>query len=371
MEDDRWIPEIFRDLSDEDMRGIIASYYTSTEYMDYCIGLIIDELEVLGLSENTLVIYIGDQGYLLGDHKRFEKHSMWDQAIKAPLVMRMGGRYGTGIRHDALVEFIDLAPTILDLLGVEAMETVQGQSLLPVIRGEMLEVKEYAFAEFLEDNKAMICDKRWKYVFTTGQRDLGQGYATGHGPSGVLHKLYDLDSDPEETTDLGKDRSYAGVLSDMQQQMLERFMDTHPDAATLPEGLTMEEKLIWFCEPRDIGIRSKMMGQVNLVRTGQHHINDNGSITLTTGILADDPVLHTSGAALVNGAIHGFVKAASQELQRGIRLNVVVPGLVADSASSIGYLLPGHNPVPMDKVVNAYVKSIEGGLTGQIYRVFE
>jgi len=120
-----------------------------------------------------------------------------------------------------------------------------------------------------------------------------------------------------------------------------------------------------------IGIRSKMMGQVNLVRIGQHLINDKGSITLTTGLLADDPVLHTSGAALVNGALHGFVKAASQELRRGIRLNVVVPGLVEDSAEAIGHLLPGHNAVPMDKVVNGYVKSIEGGLTGQIFRIFE
>jgi len=252
-EDDRWIPEIFRDLSEEDMRGIIASYYTSTEYMDYCIGLIIDELEMLELSENTLVIYIGDQGYLLGDHKRFEKHSMWEQAIKAPLVMRMGGRYGTGIRHNALVEFIDLAPTMLDLLGIAGMETIQGKSLLPVISGELAEVKEYVFAEFLEDNKAMICDKQWKYVFTTGQRDLGQGYATGYGPSGILHKLYDLQNDPDETTDLGKDRSYAGILSEMQQQMLVRFMDTHPDAASLPQDLSVEEKLSWFCEPHDIG----------------------------------------------------------------------------------------------------------------------
>ena len=103
------------------------------------------------------------------------------------------------------MEFVDLAPTILDLLGIEPMETVQGRSLLPVIRGEAAGVKEYVFAEFLEDNKAMICNKRWKYIFTTGQRDLGQGYATGYGPSGILHRLYDLENDPGETTDLGRD----------------------------------------------------------------------------------------------------------------------------------------------------------------------
>ena len=252
-EDDRWVPEIFSDLSEADKRGIIASYYTSVEYMDHCIGLILDELKLLGLAENTLLIYIGDQGYLLGDHKRFEKHTMWEPAIRAPLIMRMGGRYGTGVRHDALTEFIDLAPTMLDLLGVEAMPGIQGKSLLPVLGGEQREIREYAFAEFLEDNKAMICNHQWKYVFTTGQRDLGQGYATGYGPSGVLHKLYNLTEDPDETTDLGKDTEHAEIVTGMQRQMLNRFMDTHPDAMNLPEGLSIEEKLIWFCEPRDIG----------------------------------------------------------------------------------------------------------------------
>lgn len=252
-EDDRWIPEIFRDLSEADKRGIIASYYTSVEYMDYCMGLILDELEMLGLSENTLVIYLGDQGYLLCDHKRFEKHSMWEPAIKAPLVMRMGGRYGTEIRINALVEFIDLAPTITDLLGIDPMSGVQGQSLLPVLQGEKEEIKEYAFAEFLEDNKAMICSKEWKYVFSTGQRDLGQGYATGYGPPGILHKLYNLQADPDEMTDLGKDPAYTEVLKNMKQEMLKRFMGTHPDAKNLPDSLSTEQQLVWFCEPRDIG----------------------------------------------------------------------------------------------------------------------
>ena len=70
--DDRWIPEIFRDLSDDEKRGIIASYYTSVEYLDKNVGLILDKLEQTGLDKNTLVIYIGDQGYLLGHHKRFK-----------------------------------------------------------------------------------------------------------------------------------------------------------------------------------------------------------------------------------------------------------------------------------------------------------
>ncbi|KPL11299.1 MAG: hypothetical protein AMS26_20245 [Bacteroides sp. SM23_62] len=65
--------------------------------------------------------------------------------------------------------------------------------------------------------------------------------------------MYNLTDDPDETTDLGKDTEHAEIVTGMQRQMLNRFMDTHPDAMNLSEGLSIEEKLIWFCEPRDIG----------------------------------------------------------------------------------------------------------------------
>jgi len=75
-----------------------------------------------------------------------------------------------------------------------------------------------------------------------------------------------------------------------------------------------------------IGLKSKLMGQVNLVRIGQNYLNDNGSMTLSTGILADDPVLKTTSAAMVNGGIHSFVQAAALEIPTGTRLNVVSLG---------------------------------------------
>ena len=80
-----------------------------------------------------------------------------------------------------------------------------------------------------------------------------------------------------------------------------------------------------------IGLRSKLMGQVNLVRIGQKYLKRNGSITLTTGILADDPVYKTASAAMVNGGIHSFVQAVALELKKGIRINVVSSGVVEDA----------------------------------------
>ncbi len=118
-----------------------------------------------------------------------------------------------------------------------------------------------------------------------------------------------------------------------------------------------------------IGIKSKLMGQVNVVRIGKDYLNQEGSITLSTGILADDPVDMTTSAAMVNGAIHSFVKAVALELENGIRINVVCSDLVEDSYEKYKDYFPGNTPVPMRKIVDGYIKSVEGKITGRIIRI--
>jgi NAD(P)-dependent dehydrogenase (short-subunit alcohol dehydrogenase family) len=120
-----------------------------------------------------------------------------------------------------------------------------------------------------------------------------------------------------------------------------------------------------------IGLKSKLMGQVNLVRIGQKYVNPGGSFTLTTGILADHPVAMTASAAMVNGGIHSFAKAVALELKDGIRINVVSSGLVEDAVEKYEAYFPGHNPIPMRKVINGYVKSVEGSGTGEIIRMYD
>ena len=120
-----------------------------------------------------------------------------------------------------------------------------------------------------------------------------------------------------------------------------------------------------------VGLKSKLMGQVNLVRIGRNYVTPGGSFTLTTGILADHPVELTASAAMVNGGLHSFVKAVSLELKNGTRINVVSSGLVEDAVEKYEAYFPGHNPIPMKKVINGYVKSIEGKGTGEIIRMYD
>ena len=248
-EDDRWVPEIFRDLSEEDQRGVVSAYYNSVTYLDKNVGVVLNALQEAGLDENTLVIYLGDHGYLLGDHKRFEKHMMWEPAVRAPLIVRAGNQFASRQRTEALTEFVDVVPTITELLGAPALPTAQGQSTVPVLENPDTTHREYVFSEFLVDNKAMIRNQEWKYIFTSGKRDLGQGYATGFGPSGRMQRLYNQKNDPYEKTNVADRPENQEVLAKMQQAMLTTFKETHPKADQLPEGLSVEEQLTWFCEP--------------------------------------------------------------------------------------------------------------------------
>jgi NAD(P)-dependent dehydrogenase (short-subunit alcohol dehydrogenase family) len=121
-----------------------------------------------------------------------------------------------------------------------------------------------------------------------------------------------------------------------------------------------------------VGIKSKMMGQINLVMIGKEYINLSGSFTLTSGFLSDDPIRGAVNYSMANGAIDNFVLAASIELPRGIRINAVSPGwVVANYDGRMDKPSKGQYPVEIDKVVHAYYKSAFGYLTGQVFRVWE
>lgn len=119
-----------------------------------------------------------------------------------------------------------------------------------------------------------------------------------------------------------------------------------------------------------IGLHDKLLGQVNLCLIGQHHLNDGGSITLTSGSLSHDPVMYGASASTVNSAIDGFIRGAAIEMERGIRINSVSPTVLKESWDVYGPYFAGTDPAPGDKVALAYRKSVEGHQTGQTYRIW-
>ena len=115
-----------------------------------------------------------------------------------------------------------------------------------------------------------------------------------------------------------------------------------------------------------LGLRHKVMGQVNLVLAGLTSVSNGGSFTLTSGVLDRDPIRMGTAAAAANGALGGFVLGAAIEMPRGLRINVVSPGLLAVSVPRYGEWFPGHEPVSSKRVGLAYAKSVEGAITGKV-----
>lgn len=118
-----------------------------------------------------------------------------------------------------------------------------------------------------------------------------------------------------------------------------------------------------------LGLRDKLMGQVNLVMSGLGHIRDGGSFTLTSGLLNDDPIREGVSAAMVNGGIEGFVHGAAIALPRALRINVVSATVVEESLPAYGPYFPGSKAVPAREAALGYVKSVEGAQTGRVYRI--
>jgi NAD(P)-dependent dehydrogenase (short-subunit alcohol dehydrogenase family) len=113
-----------------------------------------------------------------------------------------------------------------------------------------------------------------------------------------------------------------------------------------------------------LGLDNKLMGQVNLLRLGIDHVNDNGSITLTSGILSRRPMKGSTAISLVNSALEGFGRAAALEMPRGIRINIVSPNWVIDTLRA--FKMDPAIGTPVETVARAYVQALEGSMNGEV-----
>ena len=203
----------------------------------------------LNLEDDTFVVYMADHGYNLGHHGRFEKHCGYDQAMRVPLIMRYPGRIRRGVVND-FTEHIDVTATIVDVMNLDPLPVLHGQSLRPYLEGRKMDKpRDHVFAEYLENEEAYIRSDRWKYIFCSGKRARTDGYAVDNPTPGRYRRLYDLAKDPGEFHDVAA-RNPA-VVATLDGLMLERFRATHPEAASEPQRLSREEAIEFYLRPRD------------------------------------------------------------------------------------------------------------------------
>ena len=235
------------DLTDDQWREVIATYYGMVSFVDHLLGDVLRVLEEAGLAENTIVVFHADHGEFLGEQGAIEK---WDTAFydcltHIPFLIAEPGDPGAGAgsarRHAPLVESIDPMPTILEMCGVGVPLGTQGRSLLPLIRGEIDRHRDDVLADggWERELEAHVVDAEagsGDYVFKHMVRNSDPSTLTRakmvrterHKLVFRLngeHELYDLEEDPAEMTNLHGSATHADVERALERRLLERLIE--------------------------------------------------------------------------------------------------------------------------------------------------
>ena len=216
-------------------KEVLAAYYAMIELIDDNVGRMLQALEQSGQREDTLVIFTSDHGELAGDHQLVGKGCrFYESLVRVPLICSWPGQVREGVICDALVELVDIAPTLLELAGVPLPERMQGRSLWPLLTGATAEHRDFVRSEYyralnpdapgrehLQGTYAtMIRDRRYKLV-AYHDRDIGE--------------LFDLEIDPGEFDNLWTDPAYA----DLRFTLLKRNFDALAHAVDIgPKQVT-------------------------------------------------------------------------------------------------------------------------------------
>ena len=245
-------PTLFASLTPQEIRGIQAAYYTSIAYLDRTVGRIVDALDESGLAEDTIVVYLGDNGYLRGQHGRFEKHCLFEPAVRVPLIVRWPGHVPKGRRVGAKVELVDLFPTLTELAGMPSPTNLHGRSLVPLLRGDLrAPTRDVVVSEYPENEEAMARSDRFKLIVGSGRRQRQDGYGNGLPLTGPYERLYDLAADPGELDDLAGRPEFDAVRDELRHRLFARLAGTRDGLQPVPNRLDEAEAIRWCLVPRD------------------------------------------------------------------------------------------------------------------------
>lgn len=219
-EEARWP---FIEMAEHEHRLVRAAYWAMIDLIDDQVGRIFEALEETGQRQNTIVVYMSDHGELLGDHGIYTKGSFfYEPLMRVPLIIK-GPGISTGLVSDGLVELFDIAPTLLEVAGVEQPRGMQARSLVPILSGETdpSEHRSDIYAERYVDQQPAGPDADDLHtMIRTNRYKLVRSHATDEG------ELYDLETDPKETENRWTDSSYADVKAELLVRLADRMAET-------------------------------------------------------------------------------------------------------------------------------------------------
>jgi iduronate 2-sulfatase len=223
------------DMPIDKQKELIHGYYAATSYTDAQIGILLNALDSLGLSGNTIIVLWGDHGWHLGDHNLWCKHTNFEQATHAPLLIS-APNIKPSITYSP-TEFVDIFPTLCDLAGLNIPAHLDGKSLITVMKDPKMSVKEFAVSQYPRPaNKIENARLGWskgeymgysfrteQYRYTVWLKDYFRTSKPFSKDLIVADELYDYKEDPNETVNVVNEKKYASVANDMNEKMVRFF----------------------------------------------------------------------------------------------------------------------------------------------------
>jgi len=211
------------EIPKEKQLQLIHGYHAAVSFIDQQVGHVLDELDRLGLRENTVIVLWGDHGWHLGDHNMFCKHTNYEQATRSPLIFSADGKNMIGSSNSP-TEFVDVYPTLCELAGIETPNQLDGKSLVPLLNNKVKKVKDFAVSQFPREGNKMgyaFRNERYRYVIWVKNHFNSEK----HFDKSLIdaEELYDYEKDPLETKNLASEAEYKSVKKQMQNQAIAFF----------------------------------------------------------------------------------------------------------------------------------------------------
>lgn len=209
-------------LPEDQLREFTRSYYASVSLMDAQVGRVLDALERLGLADNTIVVFLSDHGWLLGEHGgQWQKRSLFEESARVPFIIRAPGAKANGQTSRRPVELVDLHPTLAELAGLPIHPKLEGRSLKPLLANPPAAWDKPAFTQVTRNAETSITVA----VDPTKPAFMGRSIRTerwcyiewADGREGV--ELYDMQADPKQNRNLADDPKHMGVITELKAKL--------------------------------------------------------------------------------------------------------------------------------------------------------
>ena len=288
--------------SDEITLQFLHAYAACISYIDAQVGLLLEQLEKLELAEKTIIVLMGDHGYHIGEHARWEKDTLFEVGVRSPLIVSVPGQSHVGVTTDALVELVDIFPTLCDACELPIPSELEGQSFVPVIEEPTRQWKSAAFSQLRRTN-AETWYKRYSLSSLTeieiAENDSVDGYSmrteryrytewraySEHGEklADVGVELYDYQTDPDETVNIANLPENAELVAQLSKQLQLGWQHALPGMQE--GGTTVSSNFPWdingdgIVDIQDLLLVSENFG-IAIQEYPKVDVNQNGSVDI-------------------------------------------------------------------------------------------